>query len=250
MIRPQQKMTLIQHFMELRRRIIWVLLFLVVMFGIGLYIAPQLQAFMTAPLMAAWAGDGGQMIYTNLTDGLFVQFALATLFAIFTTLPFLLFQAWAYAAPGLKPRERRFIGPVLILSPALFLAGAAFAYYVLFPMVFKFFINLNQHAPVPTAFFPSVTNYLSFIIDLLRTFGLAFQLPLVMVLLNRIGILSRKSAMRAWRYVVVGAFIFSAFFVPPDVLSQTMLAVPLIALYFSGVVFMRREQGAGTRDGK
>lgn len=245
MIQPTQKMSLIQHFMELRKRLIWVLGFFVAAFGIGLYIAPQLQSFMTAPLLNAWGATPGRMIYTNLTDGLFVQFALATLFAIFISLPFLLFQAWAYAAPGLRDRERRFIGPILILSPALFMLGAAFAYYILFPMVFAFFIKLNAAAPVPTAFFPSTTNYLAFIIDLLRTFGLAFQLPLVMVILNRIGILSRKSAFRAWRYVVVGAFIFSAFFVPPDVLSQTMLAVPLIGLYFSGILFMK---GTGTRN--
>jgi len=242
MIAPQQKMTLVQHFMELRKRLIWVLLFFAATFGIGLYLAPQLQEFLVAPLMSAWSGSDGKMIYTGLTDGLFVQFSLGTLFAIFATIPFLLFQGWAYAAPGLKQKERRFVGPILILSPVLFLAGAAFAYYFLFPMVFRFFINLNQNAPVPTSFLPSTTNYLSFIIDLLRTFGLAFQLPLVMVLLNRIGILSRKAALTAWRYVVVGAFIFSAFFVPPDVLSQVMLAVPLIGLYFSGILFMKSKK--------
>jgi sec-independent protein translocase protein TatC len=235
-------MTLLQHFSELRRRVIWTLLFFCIAFGVGFFVSKYMQEFLTAPLIRAWGG--GTMLYTGLTDGLMIEFSLATLFAVFATCPFLLWQAWAFVAPGMKRSERVLIGPMLVLSPALFLAGAAFAYYFLFPIVFKFFIEMNQSGGMPASFLPVVTNYLSFVIGLLKVFGCAFQLPLVLVLLNRIGILPRATVVKSRRYAIVGFFIIAAILTPPDIMSQVILALPLWILFEISILFMRN----GTRD--
>ncbi|MCL2538662.1 MAG: twin-arginine translocase subunit TatC [Alphaproteobacteria bacterium] len=236
----QKNMTLLQHFVELRRRVMWSLVWFAAAFGIGWFVAPALQEFLTRPLLSAW-GDG-IMLYTAVTDGLFIQFSLAGLFAIFATVPAVLWHIWGFVAPGLHAPERRFIGPVLIMSPILFLAGTAFAYYFLFPMVFAFFIHMNESAPVPAAFLPVASNYLYFVIDLLKIFGLAFQLPLVLILLNRVGILSRRAVIKSRRYAVVGAFIIAAILTPPDVISSIMLALPLWALFEASILFMKKEE--------
>ena len=241
-------MTLLQHFIEMRRRVLWCLVWFTAMFGTGWFIAPALQRFLTAPLIGAWdtvagigAAGGGVMLYTGLADGLIIQFSLATLFAIFATLPAVLWHIWAYVAPGLHAPEKRFVAPMLILSPALFLLGAAFAYFILFPFAFRFFIELNESAPVPAAFLPVAGNYLAFVIDLLKVFGLAFQLPLVLVLLNRLGILSREAVVKSRRYAVVGLFVVAAILTPPDVVSQTMLALPLWGLFEIAILFMKKK---------
>ena len=236
------KMTLLQHFMELRRRVIWLLVWFAVTFGVGWFLAPYIQEFLTLPLLSAWGN--GTMLYTNVTDGLFIQFSLATLFAIFATVPVLLWHIWAFIAPGLHRPEKQLIAPIFILSPVLFLLGAAFAYYFMFPVVFGFFVEMNQTAPVPAIFLPVASNYLDFVIYLLKIFGLAFQLPLVLVLLNRIGVLSRKTVVKSRRYAIVGFFVIGAILTPPDVLSQIMLAIPLWALFELSVLFMKREHRA------
>ena len=134
------------------------------------------------------------------------------------------------------------IFPILILSPILFLSGAAFAFYVMFPLVFKFFIELNLSSPVPSVLMPSVTNYLSFSIGMLKVFGIVFQMPLILVLLNRIGILSRKLVIKSQRYVVVIIFIIAAILTPgPDVLSQFILAIPMLLLFEISILFMKKE---------
>ena len=235
------KMTLLQHFAELRRRMLWILLFFGIAFGVGWVLTPMIQKFLSEPLMSVW--PDGAMIYTGLADGLMIQFDLAILFAVFVTIPFILWHIWAFVAPGLHNKEKSFITPILILSPVLFLTGMAFAFYLLFPVAFKFFIELNQNAPVPTAFLPETKDYLSFSIALLKDFGLAFQLPLVMVLLNRIGVLSKQLAIKSRKYAVVIIFVVSAILTPPDIVSQCMLSVPLLGLFEVALLFMKKEPG-------
>ncbi|MGI5845687.1 MAG: twin-arginine translocase subunit TatC [Alphaproteobacteria bacterium] len=235
----KSKMTLLQHFAEFRRRLVWILIIFAVAFGLGWFAAPFIQEFLIEPLISVW--PNGSMIYIGLTDGLMIQFYLATLFAIFITIPFILWHIWAFVAPGLHKNEKHFIAPILVLSPVLFLIGAAFAFYILFPVVFKFFINLNQSSPVPTAFLPNTKDYLTFSIGLLKIFGIAFQLPLFMVLLNRVGILSKRTALKSRRYAIVIIFIIAAVLTPPDVVSQCMLAIPLIALFELALLFMKKE---------
>ncbi|MCL1891754.1 MAG: twin-arginine translocase subunit TatC [Alphaproteobacteria bacterium] len=239
----EAKMTLLQHFVELRRRLIWCLVWFCAAFGLGWFLAPYIQEFLTRPLLSVWS-DGGKMLYTNVTDGLFIQFSLATLFAIFATVPVLLWHIWAFVAPGLHKPEKQLVAPILILSPVLFLLGAAFAYYFMFPVVFGFFVEMNEAAPVPATFLPVAGSYLSFVVGLLKIFGLAFQLPLVLVLLNRIGILSRAAVVKSRRYAIVGFFIVGAILTPPDIVLQIMLALPLWALFEIAVLFMKKEHRA------
>lgn len=233
------KMTLMQHFVELRRRVLWTLLIFIVAFVAGWVVTPFVQTFLTEPLMSVW--PNGKMLYTGLMDGVMIQFSLATLIAILITMPVLLWHIWAFIAPGLHNNEKRFILPILVLSPILFLMGAAFAFYVMFPLVFKFFVELNLSSPVPAVLMPSVTNYLSFSISMLKVFGIVFQMPLVLVLLNRLGVLSRNAVIKSQRYVVVIIFVAAAILTPgPDVVSQVILALPMFVLFEISIFFMKK----------
>lgn len=234
-----QKMTLMQHFAELRRRILWTALVFVCAAMAGWCVAPGLQEFLTAPLMRVWRD--GTLLYTGVTDGLMIRFSLAVLFAIFVSIPVALWHFWAYVSPGLQKNERKFILPILLLSPVLFLVGAGFAFYILFPFVFQFFIELNLASPVPSVVMPVARDYLSFAIGLLKVFGIAFQLPLVMVLLNRLGMLPRHVVVKMRRYAIVIIVVVAAVLTPPDVVSQILLALPMWALFEISILFMRRE---------
>ncbi len=234
-----RKMTLGQHFVELRRRILWVLFVFVCAVCLGWYISPVLQSFLTEPLLNIW--QDGSFLYSGLTDGLMIRFSLSILFSLFVTTPFALWQLWAYIAPGLHKNEKNFIWPILICSPVLFLLGAGFAFYILLPFVFNFFIELNQNAPVPAVLLPVAKDYLSFAIGLLKVFGLAFQLPLILVLLNRIGILPKDSAIKMRRYAIVLIVVVAAVLTPPDVVSQILLAVPMWLLFELSILFMKKD---------
>lgn len=233
------KMTLMQHFAELRRRILWCALIFVVAFCFGWIVSPYVELFLTQPLLNVW--DDGTLLYTGISDGLMIQFSLATLVALIISVPALMWHIWAYVAPGLHKNERQFLIPIFLLSPILFITGAAFAFYILFPVVFKFFIELNNGAYVPTVFLPAVTGYLAFSIGMLKVFGIAFQLPLILVCLNRIGVLSKESVVRSRRYVIIAVFIFAAMLTPPDIVSQILLAIPMLLLFEISILFMRRD---------
>ena len=233
-----KNMTLVQHFSELRRRILWVALIFVFALIAGWYVSPCMQEFLVAPLLSVW--PDGALLYTGLSDGLMIRFSLSLLFAMLVIMPVGLWHMWAFVAPGLKKNERKFIWPVLILSPILFLLGAGFAFYFLFPIVFKFFVELNQGATVPNLLLPAARDYLAFAIGMLKVFGIAFQLPLGMVLLNRLGVLPRTSVIKMRRYALVFIVIVAAVLTPPDVVSQILLALPLWFLFEASILFMRR----------
>ena len=226
-------MTLIQHFKELKKRIIYSLVFFVAAFALGLYIAPALSDLIVAPLLNVW--DNPTLIYTGIADGLMVQFSLAGFFALFVSIPVILWHIWGYSAPALKKNEKRILLPILIMSPMLFAAGAAFAYFVLLPIMFGFFIDI---AADNAQMMPNFKNYLAFSVNLLRAFGLAFQFPLIMVLLNRAGVVSKKQVLSKGRYIVVGVFILATVLTPPDILSQILLALPLLVLFGLSLFFM------------
>jgi len=231
------KMTLMQHFSELRRRILWTALVFVFAFAFGWIISDRVELFLSVPLMSVW--NDAALLYTEITDGLMIQFSLATLIAMIISVPVLLWHIWAYIAPGLHKNEKQFLIPIFLFSPLLFILGAAFAFYVLFPFVFKFFLEINESATVPTVLLPSIKGYLAFSVGLLKVFGLAFQLPLVLVGLNRIGVLSREMAIASRRYVIVAVFVLAAVLTPPDVLSQVLLALPMLLLFEISLFFMR-----------
>jgi sec-independent protein translocase protein TatC len=234
-----KKMTLMQHFSELRRRILWCALIFLCAFISGWYVSPFVQTFLTAPLINIW--PDGALLYTGLTDGLMIRLSLAAMVGLLVVLPAVLWHIWAFVAPGLKKQERGFIWPILVLSPILFLLGAAFAFYFLFPIAFKFFIDLNMSANVPNVLLPAARDYLRFAIGLLKMFGVAFQLPLVMVLLNKIGVLQRSVVVKSRRYAIVFIVIAAAVLTPPDVVSQILLALPMWLLFESSILFMRRD---------
>lgn len=234
-----KQMTIMQHFAEMRRRILWTLLIFVCAFFVGIYLSPLIQGFLTVPLLKVW--NTGTFLYGGLSDGLMISFSLGFTFALFVSLPVVLWHVWAYVAPGLKNKERDFIWPFLIASPLLFLTGAAFAFWVLFPVVFKFFVQLNLSTPVPAVILPAARDYLGFAIGLLKVFGIAFQLPLIMVLMNRIGLLKRNSVIKFRRYAIVIIVVVAAILTPPDVVSQILLAVPLWLLFELSILFMRRD---------
>ena len=234
-----KKMTLMQHFSELRRRILWCALIFVIVFIGGWYLSPLIQELLTAPLLNIWSD--GVLLYTELSDGLMVRLSLSGLFALIVIIPVVLWHMWAFVRPGLKQSERKFIFPILVMSPILFLLGACFAFYFLMPVVFKFFVNLNQTANVPNIMLPAVRDYLRFAISLLKVFGVAFQLPLVLILLNRIGVLKKSLIIKSRRYAIVFIVVLAAVLTPPDVVSQVLLAVPMWLLFESSILFMRRD---------
>lgn len=233
------KMTLMQHFAELRRRILWTALVFVLSFCFGWIVSPYVELFLTTPLLNAW--DDASLLYTGITDGLMIRFSLATLVALIVTVPVLMWHIWAYIAPGLHKNEKQFLVPIFLLSPLLFIIGAAFAFYVLFPVVFKFFLEMNESVDFPVVLLPAVTGYLAFAIGLLKVFGIAFQMPLVLVGLNRTGLLQRKTVVQSRKYVIVLIFIVAAMLTPPDVVSQILLAVPMWLLFEISILFMRRD---------
>lgn len=231
------KMTLMQHFSELRRRILWTGLVFAMAFCFGWIVSPYVELFLATPLMNVW--DDAALLYTGLSDGLLIQFSLATLIAIVISVPVLLWHIWAYIAPGLHKNEKSFLFPIFVLSPILFVFGAAFAFYILLPFVFKFFIDLNETSTFPTFLLPAVKGYMAFTIDLLKVFGLAFQLPLILVLLNKVGVLAKSSAVKYRRYFIIAVFVVAAVLTPPDIVSQVLLAIPMLALFEIGLFFMK-----------
>lgn len=234
-----KKMTLAQHFSELRRRILWVALLFLGALVAGWYVAPLFQEFLTQPLLSIW--PDGMLLYTGLTDGLMIRFSLASLVALIVVLPVALWHLWAFVEPALKKNERRFIWPILFLSPILFFLGAAFAFVFLFPIAFKFFVDLNQESTVPNMMLPVARDYLQFAIGMLKVFGVAFQLPLVLVVLNRIGLLKRESVLKMRRYAIVLIVLVAAILTPPDVVSQILLALPMWLLFEFSILFMRKD---------
>lgn len=233
-----KNMTLVQHFAELRRRIMWTAAVFVGALCLGWYVAPSVQSFLTAPLMHLW--PDGRLLYSGLTDGLMIRLSLAATVGLLIVIPVALWHVWAFVSPGLKQGERRFILPVLIMSPTLFVLGAAFAFYMLFPFAFGFFLEMNQSATVPVVIMPAARDYLIFAIRMLKVFGVAFQLPLVMVMLNRFGVLPRAAVVHARRYAIVAIVVLAAVLTPPDIVSQILLAVPMWGLFEVSLMFMRR----------
>ncbi len=234
-----KKMTMMQHFSELRRRILWTFAAFLLALVFGWYVSSFVQDFLTSPLINVW--PNGAMLYSGITDGFMIQMSLAFLVALIITIPVALWHIWAFVAPGLKKNERGFIFPILILSPILFLIGAGFAFYILLPFVFRFFVELNESSPIPSLMLPVARDYLSFSIGLLKVFGIAFQLPLIMVLLNRIGVLPRMYALKMRRYAIVFIVIAAAVLTPPDIISQILLAVPMWLLFEASILFMQKD---------
>ncbi|CAN4266318.1 TatC Sec-independent protein secretion pathway component TatC [Methylophilaceae bacterium] len=225
----------ISHLIELRNRLLRIVLGFVLVF-IGLFpFANKIYALLAAPMLAQLP-EGGQMIATAVTTPFFVPMKVAMMVAFIISLPHTLYQIWAFVAPGLYNHEKKLVVPVIAASTLLFIIGMVFAYFAVFPTVFGFIVG---SAPVGVAVMTDIGEYLDFVMTLFMAFGLAFEVPIAVVLIARFGWVSVAQLKEARSYVIVGAFILGAIFTPPDIISQFMLAVPLWLLYEIGILISK-----------
>lgn len=224
--------TFISHLVELRDRLIRILIGLVLTFVVLFPFADEIYTLLAQPLLASLP-SGGQMIATEVTTPFFVPMKMAMLAAFVISLPHTLYQVWAFVSPGLYAHERRFIMPLVVASTLLFLAGMAFAYFLVFPVVFGF---ITGYAPEGVAVMTDIGRYLDFVITLFLAFGLAFEVPIAVIVMVGAGLVQISTLKEVRSYVIVGAFVLGAIFTPPDVVSQFMLAVPLWLLYEVGIL--------------
>ena len=246
---------LLDHLIELRSRLVRCVLALAVGFGIGLYFADRVYGFLVRPLEAAFPPGEGRLIYTKLYEAFFVELKVALFAGFCMTFPIIANQLWAFVAPGLYAREKKAFLPFLFATPILFAAGASLAYYVVMPTAFRWFIGFEGvTGGVELEALPAAGEYLSLVMQFILAFGISFLLPVLLLLLNRAGIVSREQLAGARRYVIVLVVALAAIVTPPDPGSQLLLAVPLLLLFEGSLLIMRfthreSEEGAAAGTG-
>jgi sec-independent protein translocase protein TatC len=221
----------LSHLIELRDRLMKMLLAVLGLFICLFPFRDNIYSWLADPL-SRFLPEGTEMIAYEVASPFFIPFKLALMLSVFLAIPFLLYQIWAFVAPGLYTHEKRLVAPILGSSTILFYCGCAFAYFVVFPLVFKFFINV---APTGVQVSPDIARYLDFVITLFFAFGIAFEVPVATVLLVVTGVTTPEKLAKMRPYVFVGAFIIGMFLTPPDIISQTLLAVPMWLLFEVGV---------------
>ena len=230
--------SLLTHLFELRNRLIRALLSVAIIFVCLFPWSKELYALLAHPLLARLP-QGGQMIATDVVGVFLVPLKVTLVVAFLIALPYVLYQAWAFVAPGLYAHEKRLALPLVMVSVLLFFTGMAFAYWLVFPTVFKFMASV---APAGVAWMTDIDKYFSFVMTTFIAFGTIFEVPVVIVVLVRMGVVE-LTTLKEWRpYAIVGAFVIGAIFTPPDVVSQFLLAVPLCLLYELGLLAARMLQ--------
>src|SRR5688500_14650677 len=230
-------MPLIEHLMELRSRLLKSVIAFVLCFAVCYYFSTQIYGFLAQPLADILQKQGHgerRMIFTALYEAFFTYLKVAFFGAVFFSFPVWATQLWLFVAPGLYRSEKRAITPFLVASPFLFVAGAALAYYFIFPLAWRFFITFETPpggGALPIQLEAKVSEYLSLVMQMILAFGVAFQMPVLLTLLCRVGILSVDTLRKGRRYAIVGMFVVAAVITPPDVISQIGLAVPMLLLY-------------------
>jgi sec-independent protein translocase protein TatC len=234
------KAPLLDHLIELRGRLLKSLLAFVICFGLAFTQSARIFGFLVQPLVKAYGhGVTGRLIYTKLYEAFFVEVKVAAFAAICMAFPIIANQLWAFIAPGLYRREKRAFLPFLLATPVLFTMGAALAYYVVMPVAFKFFLGFQSSSAITgitQEALPAMGEYLDLVMNMILGFGVAFLLPVLLMLLERAGIVTRKQLIGGRRYAIVAAFAISAVLTPPDVWSQFALAIPLILLYEVSII--------------
>ena len=246
----ETQVPLLDHLLELRARLMRCILALFVAFCVCLYFVDAIFGFLVRPLANAFPHGEGRLVYTKLYEAFFVDLKVALFAAFLVSFPVIANQLWAFVAPGLYAKEKRAFLPFLIATPVLFSCGAAFAYYVVMPNAFHWLLGFEgERGGLKLEALPSTGDYLSLVMQFIFAFGISFLLPVLMLLLNRAGIVSRAQMAGARRYVIVGITALAAVLTPPDVASQFMLAIPMWVLYEGSLLVMwlgeRREARAG-----
>jgi sec-independent protein translocase protein TatC len=230
---------LLDHLIELRARLLRAIAAIAVSFGVCLYFASDIFGFLIRPLTQAFPAGQGKLVYTKLYEAFFVEIKIALFAAFFLSFPVIANQLWAFVAPGLYAKEKKAFLPFLFLTPLLFFAGAAMAYYLVMPEAFKYLLSFQgQKGGLDIEALPAAGDYLGLVMQFILAFGISFLLPVLLLLLNRAGIVSRKKLIGLRRYVIVILTGFAAIITPPDLMSQIMLLVPLLLLFEGSLVIM------------
>jgi len=237
------KMPLLDHLIELRSRLLWSFLALAIAFGISLYFARPIFGFLVQPLLAS---GQTKLIYTAIFEAFFVEIKVAFFAASFFSFPVFATQLWRFVAPGLYSKEKRAFLPFLLATPVLFIIGASMAYFMAIPVALEYLLGFGGSVGgVEQQALPGVDNYLNFVMKFIFGFGISFLLPVLLMLLERAGIVTLEQLKSARRYAIVGAFAIAAVLTPPDVVSQLLLAIPLCILYELALIaiwFTRRRR--------
>lgn len=230
----------LEHFIELRKRLLISLMIFLVTFGVCYSFAENIFQFLVRPLamLLRYKGEH-RMIYTGLTEAFLTYIKIAGYTAAFVCFPLVAQQVWLFIAPGLYQKERKLFLSLVVITPLLFLGGAAFAYYVVFPKAYTFFLSFESRGSLPITLEAKINEYLSFVMRLIFAFGLCFELPIVLMLLAHVNLVSSQALIKRWRLAVVGIFILAAIVTPPDILSMIALSLPLIGLYGISILIVR-----------
>jgi sec-independent protein translocase protein TatC len=228
----ESKAPLLEHLIELRSRLLKCVIALFITGAICFYFSDKLFAILVHPLKEAFGAGDGRLVYTKLYEAFFVQVKIAVFGAFCLSFPIIANQLWAFVAPGLYAKEKKALLPFIIATPFLFAMGASLAYFVVMPTAFHFFLKFQGNSSgLQLEALPSADAYLGLVMQFILAFGVSFLMPVLLMLLNRAGFVSRAQLIGLRRYMIVAAFILAAVLTPPDVVSQLMLAVPLLLLY-------------------
>ncbi len=229
---PLNEQPLVAHLIELRNRTVRAAISVLVVFACLSPFMKQIFDYLSKPLMVALP-QGVKLLATGVVAPFMVPLKVTLFVAFVVALPYVLYQLWAYVAPALYRREKRLVLPVIISSVMMFLLGMAYCYFIVFGMVFKFIAGFS---PESVNFAPDIDSYFSFVLTMFFAFGITFEVPILVMVLNYVGLADREKLVKARPFVIVGAFVIAAIFTPPDVLSQLLLALPLVVLYEAGII--------------